>query len=151
MWDEIIAAIKVIVDANDKKEEAYDHEVSGFEGFPAVTITPSDSESEYSSTTENEQVYAVSIKCFVPRGGQENEASAEKTMRELVDSIMRDFAKDGNNRLRLTAVTSPTGYTMLFVEAVPTVWGYMSDREEELRVAEIILRVHVHVDVTAIS
>ena len=149
MWDEIIAEVKSIIDANEKKEEAYDYEVSGFEGFPAVTITPSGNDSDYSSTTENEIVYAVLIRCFVPRGGQDDENSAEKTMRELVDSIMRDFAKDGNNRL--TNITTPAGYTMLVVEAIPSNWGYMGNREEELRVAEITLRVHVHVDVTAIS
>jgi hypothetical protein len=148
MWDEIVAKVVSILEANTLIQEVSDFEKVGFDGFPAATVTPSSDDGDYDTTSENREVYALRIGLFVRRGEDVGgQREAEVALRQLVDSVKRDFTAD----YTLSGITAPTGYTVLFVEAVPSAWGYMDDREGNLRVAEITLRIHVDVDVTQVS
>lgn len=145
MWQNLSDKIKAILTANTLIQEVFAYEVGTFMGDPVVTLTPSNNESDYSTTTENERVYAFTAMVFVDRTTRGDEA-AERILRQLCDSIVDDFDKN----YTLTGVTLATGYTMLYVEAVPSRWGYV-ERENVYRVAEITIKCHMNVDVTLIS
>lgn len=147
MWENLVSKIKTILQANTLlvSGEVYDWEAEEFKGDPAVTITSSANTSDYATTTENERVFALTIRLFVDRtkrGGQE----AERVTREIVSSILDDFDKN----YTLAGLTVPTGYAMLYLEAANSNWGYF-ERECVYRVAEITLRAHFDVDVNLIS
>lgn len=130
-----------------KIQSFYNYEASNIEGSPALTLTPSANESEYSSTSENRRVYGFVLRLYVDRpSGNSNEQTAEKAMRDLVDDVLNRL--DYNHQLNNIPAT--TGYTFLFMEAAPSRWGY-SGREQIQRVAEINIRLHFDVDVTLIS
>jgi len=145
MWQELSDKVKETLEANSLLQEVYDWEVDDFEGGPVVTITPSANESDYASTTENRRVYALILRLYVDRTVRKDQ-DCERITRQICDSILDDFDKD----YTLSGIALPTGYTMLYLEAAPSVWGYL-DRENVYRVATIVLRAHFHVDVTLIS
>ena len=145
MWKELNETIRAILQANTLIQEVFDWEVDKFNGGPAVTLTPSASESDYHTTTENSRIYAFLVRVFVDRTTRKDQ-DTERIMREMVDSITDDFDKN----YTLTGITNPPGYIMLMVEALPGSWGYV-EREGVYRVAEIIIRCKVDVDVTQIS
>ena len=147
MWDLLSVAIKTILEANDLISNTYTYEASDISGTPIATLTPSANESDYATTVENTRVYAFMLRLYVDRkSGEDNEAVAEEAMRELVDSVLDDLDKNH----RLNALGTKAGHTFLFLEAAPSLWGY-AGRENEYRVAEIIVRSHVCIDVNVIS
>jgi len=127
--------------ANTLLQNVYVFETIEAEGEPFASITPSANESEYDTTTENTRVYAFTIRLFKERGGETDQEDAEAAMRELVDSVLDDMDKNWD----LSGLPTPAGYTYLFMEAAPAAWGYV-EREVGLRLAEINLRVHFHID-----
>ena len=132
---------------NSLIQSAYQYEASLLEGFPALTLTPSANESDYSTTTENRRVYSFVVRLYVERGsGSTAESACENTMRELVDTVLDSIDKNYRN----LAVDTQTGYTFLFMHAAPSTWGY-AGRENQMRVAEIRVRVEYDVDTTMIS
>ena len=146
MWEKLIEKIKGILDANDLIQETYDYEVAKFEGQPAVVVVPSDSEGEYSTSNDNERVYAFSVFLFVARGDNYySDSEADRVMRTLVDSVIDNF----DSNWQLTGLELNTGYSMLYMEAAPSSWGYV-DREMSYRMAEITLRIHLDVDTNLI-
>lgn len=145
MWQKLSDKIKSILQANTLIQEVYDYEHERFNGDPAVTLTPSSNESDYSTTTENERVYAFKILIFVDRTAR-GDTDSERIMRALVDSVLDDLDKN----YTLSGIVANTGYTMLYTEAMPSMWGYV-ERENIYRVAEITVRCHLDVDVTQIS
>ncbi len=150
MFDNIVTAIEGILPvsgAGKLIQSFYNFEASNIEGSPCAMLTPSDNEAEYTTTTENERVYAFSLKLLVDRKkGTDNERTSENTLRELADSVIDDLDKN----YRLSGLASKTGYTMLFMEAMPSLWGYVG-ADEIYRYAEIIIKVHLSVDVNTIS
>ena len=67
-------------------------------------------------------------------------------MRDLVDTVLDDFDKD----YTLTGIVSETGKTVMKVEAMPSAWGYV-ESDGIYRCAEIIIKIHVYIDVNLIS
>lgn len=145
MWQQLSNKIKSTLESNTLIQEVYDWEVNSFEGDPVVTVVPSSNESDYTSTTENRRVYAMNLTLFVDRTTRSDQ-DCERITRQICDSILDDFDKD----YILSGIEVPTGYTMLFLEAVPSAWGYF-ERENIYRVATITLRAHFDVDVNLIS
>ncbi len=124
-------------------------EASNLEGFPALTLTASGDDSSYSTTTENRRVYAFVIRLWVERGsGSDAERTAENTMRDFVDSVLDRL--DKNYFLTGASIPAQTGYTFLMMSASPSKWGY-SGRENEIRVAEINVKLHFDIDINLIS
>lgn len=146
MFNNIIKALKGILDANDLVQVVYLYERSDATGTPFATITPSANEGAYSSTSENRRVYAFLLRLFVERVGQGNEDNADTAMRGLIDSVLNDLDKNW----KMSTVENAAGQTFLFMEAAPSSWGYIG-REMQYRVAEINIRCHVNVDVNIIS
>lgn len=149
MFDKISTAIMSLLTSLSGIQSFYNYEASNIQGFPALTLTPSANESEYSTTTENRRVYAFMVRLYVARGsGNDAEQTCENTMRELVDNVLDRL--DKNHSLSGITLETQTGYTFLFMSATPSQWGY-AGRENEMRVAEIRFRIHFDVDTTLIS
>lgn len=132
-----------------KIQSMYNYEASELDGTPALTLTPSANESEYSTTSENTRIYAFVIRLYVARGsGKSAEDECENTMREMVDDVLDRL--DRNYYLRDTTVPTGTGYAFLGMSASPSQWGY-AGRENQHRVAEIKVQLRFNIDTTLIS
>lgn len=145
MFSILLTKITSILSANTLIEETFNYEVEQFKGDPVAVVSPSGNESDYSTTNLNERIYAYSVKLFVARGDRGAKES-DRVLRNLVDSVLDDFDSD----YYFSGLSVPTGYTMINVFALPTLWGY-SGREDEFRVAEVIVKCRVSVDVTLIN
>jgi len=145
MIETLLDKITSILSANTLIQEVYNYEAGEFNGDPVAVTTPSGNESDYSTTKENERIYAYNLKLFVSRTDRDA-TSADRVLRKLVDSVLDDFDKD----YYFSGLSTPVGYTMINVFALPSQWGY-SGREDEFRVAEVIIKCRVSIDVTAIS
>lgn len=149
MFDKLSTALVNVLSSLTKIQSFYNFEASEFEGFPALTLSPSANESDYSTTTENRRVYAFVVRLWVERkSGKDNERTTESTMRDLVDTVLDRL--DKNHSFTGMTITAQTGYTPLFMSATPSSWGY-SGRENNMRVAQINIQIHVDVDTTLIS
>ena len=148
MWDELNATLKGILEANTFIQEVYDWEKERFEGDPVATLVSSSNESDYATTTENRRVYAFTIRLYVNRteSSLRKDQDTERIMRNMVDTVLDDIDKN----FTLTGITNPTGKTLLFVEAMPSAWGY-AELDAIYRVAEIVVMCHVNVDINLIS
>lgn len=152
MWGNLKNKITAFLTNNSLIQQVYSYEAEEFSGDPAATIVASANDSDYRTSSHNRRVYAFTVRIWVKRGEPRTADEAEYTTQEAVDSIMDDFDKyytlgsgsPGN------ALVLPTGYTMVRVEAIPVQWGYVQ-REAIYRVAEIVVRVHIDVDVNLIS
>jgi len=158
MFSTLLQKLKDILDANDLIQEVFNYDVEQFQGIPAVTITPSSNESDYNTTEENVRIYAYNVRVFVTRTTL-TKKKADEALRGLVDSIIDDFDKyytlsaigtDGS-AIPGGAISNPTGYTFINLFATPSLWGYIGEREDEYRVAEIEIRCRVSVDLSSIS
>ena len=130
-------------------KDVYNYEVEEFDGDPSCTVTPSENDSDYNTTEENVRIYAFNVRLFVNRtikpAGEDPKPDADRILRNLVDSVLDDFDKD----YTLTGIVNPTGYTFINLFALPSTWGY-SGREDNFRVAEILIRCRVSVDLSAL-
>ena len=95
MFDKISTALLSLFSANTRIQSKYNFEASNLEGFPALTLTPSGDDNNYSTTTENRRVYAFMVRLYVERGsGLDAERTCEATMRDLVDTILDTVDKN---------------------------------------------------------
>ena len=97
MWEEIIQQLKTIMEANTNIQETYIFESEKFNGSPACTITPSENESDFESSRDNERIYAFNVRLYVNRSvqsGGQVEPEADRIMRNLVDSVLDDLDKN---------------------------------------------------------
>lgn len=147
MFDKISTALFNLIKSNAKVQSAYEFEASNLEGFPALTLTPSGNENDYSTTTENRRVYSFVVRLYVQRGSTgTDESQSENTMRELVDTVLDTIDKNHS----AISIDSQTGYTFLFMQATPSQWGY-AGRENEMRVAEVKISLQFDIDTTLIT
>lgn len=147
MWTNISQKLKTILEANNKIQEVFEFENEQSKGSPFATITPSDNENEYATTTENERVYAFNIRLFREWGIDDDaHEECERVLKNLTESVLDDLDKND----RLSGLVIDTGYTFLMMDAAPSVWFYQ-EREKIFRVAEIIITIKMHVDINIIS
>ena len=146
MTRQLKKVLKAILDANGDFGNTYTFETQSPDGSPYATITSSGNENAYDTTTENVRVYGFVIRLYQERNAQVKQDEAEELMTDLYDTVLDDLDKNH----RLDGLEGKIGYTFLFMEAAPSAWGYVDD-PAQYRVAEIVVRCHVAVDVTAIS
>ena len=145
MWRQLRNQLVSILDANALIADVYDYEAEEFKGDPVALVTPSGNESEFETTTDNRRIYAFTVRLLIDRTSRNSE-DCESALRDLTDTVLDDFDKN----YTLTGITNPTGKTLLFVEALPSDWGYI-EGQVVYRFADIAVRCHVSVDTTLIS
>ena len=112
-------------------------------GFPAAVVVPSDQESDYETTTENQRVYAFDIFLLYDAKGT-TISNAIDALYDLVDDVLDLF--DDDPRLTGT-LTVPTGYTMLDIRPTSGGWGQITERN--LITATVKVRALISYDTTA--
>ena len=142
MFSILINKITSLLTANGLLADVYNYEVEQFKGDPTAVVTPSGNESDYSTLSSNKRVYAFNIKVFLTRTNRTKDQT-DVALRQLVDTILDDFDAD----YTFAGLSVPQGYTMVNVWAMPSQWGY-AGREDEYRVAEIVVKCRVDVDIT---
>jgi hypothetical protein len=106
-----------------------------FTGFPAVTIAPSDNDSDYASTVENLRTYAFYVDCYYPiedPTSSNGYATAFANMRQLIDVVLD--AIDNSNSLNGTAQ---------IVKPAPSFWQVMETEASVVLTARINLKTKV--------
>ena len=148
MFTILLNKIVSILEANTLIQEVHNFEAQKFDGDPVAIVSPSGNESDYTTTNINERLYAYSVKLFVSRTARDGDSDkeADRVLRNLVDSVLDDIDKD----FTFAGLSVPTGYCMINVFAIPSIWGY-AGAEDEYRVAEVVVRCRGGVDVTMIS
>jgi len=147
MFSDLLNAIKGILESNTLIQAVQDYESLKTDDDPVAIIIPSGNESDYNTTEENVRIYAYKIMIFVKRTGIRNESSAERVLRNIVDSVIDDLDKD----YMLVTAGAPvvTGYTFMGIFAVPSSWGYALEGDQ-YRVAQIDVTARVSVDLNNI-
>lgn len=146
MLETLTEKLTALLNSTNLFAAIYSFESNEFKEDPVVTITPSDNESDYRTTSENRRVYAFNVRLFVQRTEPRTDTETERILRGLVDRAIDTFDKN----YTLSGLVVPTGYTMIMVEAAPSNWFYM-EREVVYRVAEIKLKIHMDINVNLIS
>ncbi len=117
-----------------------------FNGYPAAHIVPSDNESDYETTTENERTYAFLIRVFfeTKHGGIANSLTA---MDEVVDEVLDLFDQEDQKgaSTRTVGMDLPARYQFLNIWATPSAWGEVQG--EELIMTQISVKVRISVDI----
>lgn len=118
-----------------------------FTGYPAATVTPSDQESDYQTTTENVRTYAFIIRIFYETKNT-GIADALNALEDIVDSVLDAFDQEDlkSASARVVGINLPSGYTFLNIWATPSVWGEIPD--QELIMAELKVRIRLSIDIT---
>jgi hypothetical protein len=112
----------------------YSYDRSTFAGFPAIIISPSENNSDYSSTESDKLTFVFKVRVFYPIKKQEEHEQAENALEEVVDGLLDLFS----NRKVL-------GSACDWVEPTPSAWYYEERDEAIYRVAEINLRCRKYV------
>lgn len=132
--------LKVKVQACNSVQEVYGNPRINPEGWPAVFLTLSRIEGEFSSSAENSRIYTYNALAVFPIGqdmpGLPNDTDrleyAEQVLETVVDEIINaidtDFELEG----------SP----VLFTHASDVEWGYFDYEGGEARAAQVGLSIH---------
>lgn len=119
-----------------------------FDGFPAVTITPSDLSSDYETATENLRVYAFQVRVFYRPQGSETVGDAIDAVEETVDAIIDKLDKEGAPGVtRTIGAGLPANSQILDIEPVIGPWGYSQDLG--MVVAEVSVRIKISFDISS--
>ena len=144
-WNTLRGQISTLVDTISTIQEVSGTPKLKFEGYPAAYIIPSDSESDYETTIENERVYAFLIRIFYETkntGVGEALNALEDVVDSIIDLVDQEDKKPGSTRT--IGINLPADYIFLSVEASPSLWGELP--EDELLMAEIRVKVHISFD-----
>lgn len=109
--------------------------------LPMATVTPSEAESDYETTVENQRTYGFVIRLFyeTKQGGTSNAVDA---LEGLVDEVVDAF--DGDPQLTDESLSMPAKYTMIQLVPTPSAWSYFE--ESNMIMAEIRIRALVSFD-----
>lgn len=137
MWQELSTGIKAIVVQCTKIDSAYVYEYAknNINGYPAVTITPSDGDGDFADTRRNKRTYTFSVRVHQERTKAGDEKS-ERIMREIVDDLIELF--DANYYLDGARLQGRG-----FARPIPSTWAFVQTEQSDVRVAEILIACSV--------
>lgn len=126
-------------------QKVYGSEELNPAGWPAVMVTSTDMEGEFSSTSENSRVWAYRVRIMF-LVGKDVEVPKTKTRMQyaedvvatvidgIIDAVDTDFSLNG--------VSIANNYTAKFANAADVAWGYIDFEAGKARTAEITIRVY---------
>lgn len=126
--------IDVIESESDLVDHVYRSDRSNFEGYPAVTVSPSGDDADYSDQAmdKNEITFIVRVFQQIPQEGQED---SELSLENAVEEVIEIF--------RNRDVLSPAAD---WVDPVPSIWGYQDRESGPVRVVELRLRCRKYIN-----
>lgn len=147
-WITLRPQVKAVIDTVPNMQEVSLAPKLKFSGYPAAYVVPSSNEADYETTSENVRTYAFRVVFFYEtkiKGIDDALTSLETIIDNALDAFDQQDLKSSTTRL--IGVSLPADYTFLNVWAVPASWGQLIN--EELIMAELLVRVRVSVDVTS--
>lgn len=147
-WNTLTGQIYDLI--NDNKATLGIQEVSKypkikFTGYPSVTITPSDNENNYETTSENERIYAWKVRVFYETKDSGIDGALD-ALYPLVDAVMDKI--DQENELSTGQTIGqgmPANYTYLNIFATPG--AFFTVENENIIYSEFTVKIRVSVDV----
>lgn len=134
------------INALDSVQSVYGYERNNFEGFPAVTVTASDLDGEFTSTTENSRNYAYKITILYSIGqalpavtNLPINEQAENVISTVVDDIINDIDSD---------YELPDNTDVLFVNAADATWGFVDYEGGVAKACQITYIIRTDYNVT---
>lgn len=132
--------IKSKIQSCPSVQQVYGYEEINPQGWPAVMLTVTDMDGEFSSNTENSRLYAYKALILFPVG-QDMPGLPARTNRleyaedviatvvdEIIDAVDDDFELDGT--------------PVLYTNAADVQWAYTAYEGGEARSAQLTLRVY---------
>ena len=136
VYSQLKDKIKTKLQAITQIQEVHDEPTYQFEGYPAVTFYPIESDdSKSANTTQDDVYYNFQIDIFHNVPEESNGiGEAIDTLYNTVDYILDPFRKDAY----YSGLTLPSGYTFLKLEPISA--GWEQDTERKLLIATIKLK-----------
>lgn len=138
--------LKVKIAALSSVDKVYGYEEPEPIGFPAVFITASDLDGEFSSNAENSRVYAYSVlilfpvgQDFIPPNNADRLEYAEQVVATVIDEIVNTMDTDFE-----LASSDPT---VLYMNAADCSWGTYNYEGGVAKAAQINLRVYTELTI----
>ena len=122
-------AIKTILEGLNIFEAVYGSEVSEYAGYPVAVISPSENDSDYSSTDADKVVFSFKVRIVY--------LIQDATKQSAVDDKMYDISADLMEAFKTRDVL---GSLCDWVQPVPSVWGTEDRGESVLRTREFTLK-----------
>lgn len=123
-------------------QTVYGHEELQPSGIPAVMVTATDMDGEFSSNAQNSRIYAFRVQIFVPVGqdlpGQPAGTNRMEFAEQLIATVIDEIINVSDIDYRLTGSDT----TVLYVNAADVSWGYVPIESGEYRTAQLTLRVY---------
>lgn len=125
----------VVLSGEGAYHEIVTYPTNEFSGYPAASIVPAATPSDYITVAQNQRSYGMSVELYYPLD-QNNWQTAFDTMRDLVDATMDalDQSIDLNGKCD-------------FLRAVPMNWTIQMAGQGHVIAAEILLAAVKDVDV----
>jgi hypothetical protein len=133
--DKLVTKLQAIADIQEVKTEP----TAEFAGYPACSVYPSDQESDYQNTVQNERYYNFVIPVFYETAST-GVGDALVALYDLVDQIIDAFDQDPT----LTGIALPTGKQMISIEPSTSEWQEVPERK--LLMTNIKLAIRVSAD-----
>jgi hypothetical protein len=121
----------------------YNYEPTQPGGFPAISVTALTGDGVFADTLRNRRNYILRIRCYQERdtvgdgSGLVPQSEAERIMGNLVDSLIGIFDQYANFQLDNTVPG------LVFVQPIPSEWGYTQAPNANMRTADIKLNAVV--------
>ncbi len=146
-WTVLRPQLKTLLDGVSTISETSKAPKMKFGSYPAATVTPSDQEGDYETTTENIRTYAFMVRVFYETKDTSVE-DAIAALEEVIDSVIDAFDQDDlkGASTRTVGINLPAKYTFINIFAVPGAWFEVPD--EQLIYAQVSVRVRVSIDVS---
>lgn len=125
-------------------QKVYPSAVINDAGWPAVSVTPSTEEGEFSSNAENSRVYTYNCTVLFPMG-QDFVPESERQRLDYAERVIARVIEETINVVDTEFELD--GGVVLFVNAADTEWQYYDYEGGIARAANIILRVYTEVTV----
>lgn len=143
-WGTLRGQISDLLDNNTSLVEVSSTPKLQFSGYPSAYVIPSDHESDYETTIENQRFYNYIIRVFYETA-QTGLGEAINRLEDVADEIINTFDQEDKKRTdRTIGVNMPADHTYLSVEAIPSAWAELPT--EKLIMTEIRVRIRVSYD-----
>ena len=136
-YTSLITYIKTLLEGITQLNKVYAYEETQIEGYPAATISISDTEVEEMDTGFNFRTYGFTIRIYqeISEAGLGTD-EGERIMRALIDAVILKFDQD---------IT--LGDNCIMCKPVPIKAGYL-EKENNVRAADLVLKCLVKIDRT---
>lgn len=138
--------LKKKVAALDAVQKVYGYEEVKPDGWPAVFITPSDLDGEFSSNAENSRIYGYQLLILFPIG-QDVVDESEANRREYAEGVVASVIDEIVNTMDTDFQLADSDPTVLYMNAADCSWGTYSYEGGVAKAAQINLRIYTELTV----